>query len=51
MLGVFFDPGVIEPHVVRDEIEHQSQAALAEPLAKPGQRGVAAEILVYRDSR
>ena len=45
ILGMFFDPGMIEPHVIRDEIEHQSQAALAEPLAQPGQRGIAAEIL------
>ena len=46
MLRVFFDPGVIKPHVVRDKIEHQSQAAPAETLAKPGQRGIAPEILV-----
>ncbi len=48
ILGVVFDPGVIEPRVVGDEIEHQPQAALAEPLAQAGQRGVAAEILVHR---
>src|SRR5438309_1664057 len=27
---------------------HQAQAALAEPLAQPGQRGITAEIGVYR---
>ena len=48
MLGMVFDPGMIEPHVIGHEIEHQSQAALAEPLAQPGQCGVAAEILVHR---
>ncbi len=46
MLRVFFDPGVVEPHMIRDKIEHQSQTAPAEPFAKPGQRGIAAEILV-----
>ena len=48
ILGMFFHPGMTEPHVIGDEIEHESQAALAEPLAQSGQRGVAAEILVHR---
>ena len=43
-----FDPGMIEPHVIGHEVEHQSQAALAEPLAKPCQCRVSAEIRVHR---
>ena len=51
ILGMIFDPGMIEPHVIGDEIEHQPQAALAEPLAQPGQRRIAAEILCAPCSR
>ena len=42
---------MIEAGVVRDEVEHQPQAALAEPLAQPGQRRVAAEVACARCSR
>ena len=34
---------MIQARVVGDEVEHQPQAALAEPLAQPGQGGVAAQ--------
>ena len=43
MLGMILDPGMTEPHVIGDEIEHQLEAALLQPLAQPGQRGIAAE--------
>ena len=45
---MFLDPGMIEPHVIGHKIEHQPQAALAEPLAQAGQRRIAAKISVYR---
>ena len=44
VLGVVLHPGVIQAGVVGDEVEHQPQAARAEPLAQPGQRRVAAEV-------
>ena len=34
--------------MIGDEIEHQPQAALPEPLAQPGQGRIAAEILMHR---
>ena len=40
---MILDPGMIQARVIGDEVEHQPQAALPEPLAQPGQRGVAAE--------
>ena len=40
--------GMPEAHVVGHEIEHQPQAALVETMAEPGQRGVAAQLLVDR---
>ena len=45
ILGMILDPGMIQPRVVGDEVEHQPQAALAEPLAQPGQGRVAAEVV------
>ena len=42
------DPGVIQRRVVGDEVEHQPQAAVAEPLAEPGQGGVAAQGRMHR---
>jgi hypothetical protein len=39
---MLFDPGVVEGHVVGNEIEHQPQSAPAKTLAQPGQSGVAA---------
>ena len=45
IVGMIFDPGMIEPHVIGHEVEHELQAALAEPLAQAGQRGVTPEIL------
>ena len=44
ILGMLLDPGMIEAHVVGDEVEHQPQAALPQPLAQPGQGRVAAEV-------
>ena len=38
------DPVVIGCHVVRNEVEHEPQAARAHPLAQTGQRLVAAEV-------
>ena len=37
------DPGVIERRVVGDEVEHQLQAAVPEPVAEPGEGLVAAQ--------
>ena len=48
IVGMIFDPGMIEPHVIGHEVEHELQAALAEPLAQAGQGRVAAEILMHR---
>ena len=45
---MIFDPGMIEPHVIGHEVEHELQAALAEPFAKSGQRSIASEILMDR---
>jgi hypothetical protein len=39
---VVLDPGVVRAGVVGHDVEHQPQAALAEPLAQAGQGGVAA---------
>ena len=38
------DPRVIRRHVVRDEVEHQLQSALLQPLSQTGERRVAAQI-------
>ena len=43
---VLGDPGVVRRHVVRDEVEHEAQAAALQTLAEPGERLVAAEVLV-----
>ena len=48
ILGMLLDPGMIEAHVIGDEIEHQLQAALLQSFAEAGQGGVAAEVLVDR---
>jgi len=48
VVGVFFDPGMIRRGVIRREVEHQPQAAIAQPLADARQRGVAAEAGVDR---
>src|SRR3954470_2711905 len=37
------DPRMIERRVVRDEVEHEPQAARSQPLPDAGERGVAAE--------
>ena len=39
-------PGVVRRHVVRDEVEDEAQAATLQALAEPGERRVAAEVLV-----
>ena len=41
---MLFGPGMVQSHVVGDEIEHQLQSAFLQPLAQAGQRGVAAKI-------
>ncbi len=41
------DPGVIRSHVVRHEVEDEAQAATLKALAEPGERLVAAEVLVH----
>ena len=33
VVGMVFDPGMIEPHVIRHKIEHEPKSALAEPFA------------------
>ena len=48
IVGMIFDPGMIEPHVIGHEVEHELQAALAEPLAQAGQSSVTPEILMDR---
>ena len=45
-VGVLVDPGVIGRDVVRHEIEHQPQIALAQPLAQARERRVAAKVRV-----
>ena len=47
VVGVLVDPRMIRRHVVGDEVEHQLQAALAQPLAQAGQRRVAAEVAMH----
>ena len=44
ILGVVLDPGVIQSRVIGNEVQQQAQAALAEPLAQPGQSGIAAQV-------
>jgi len=46
-LRMLLDPRVIERHVVADEIQHQTHAAVAEPLAQPLERGGPAEAAVH----
>ena len=48
ILGMILHPGMIQARVIGDEVEQQPQAALAEPLAQPGQRGIASELIVHR---
>ena len=43
ILGVVLHPGVIQARVIGNEVQQQAQAALAEPLAQPGQRGIPAQ--------
>ncbi len=45
---MIFDPGMIQSHVIGNEIQEQPQAALAEPFAQPRQRGIAAQTAVRR---
>src|SRR5262249_23933826 len=47
MLRVFFHPGVIEPHMVGDKIEHQSQAALTQSFAQPEKRLISPKFFVH----
>ena len=44
---MLLDPGMIERRVVGDEVEHQPQPALSQPLAQAGQRGIAAQIAMH----
>ena len=37
-IGMIFDPGMAEPHVIGDEVEHELEAAFAEPFAQACQR-------------
>ncbi|TXT22908.1 MAG: hypothetical protein FD138_3355 [Planctomycetota bacterium] len=41
---MLFNPRVIRSHVVRDEIEHQLEAAFFQPFSQPSERRVAAKI-------
>jgi hypothetical protein len=47
IIRVLIDPPVVRGHVVRDKIEHQPQPALSQPLAQPGQSGIAAQIAMH----
>ena len=51
VIGMALDPGVIGRHVVGHEVEHQTQAAGAQPLAKAGQGGIAAQPFVDNVAR
>ena len=44
ILGMIFDPGVIEGHVIGCKIKHQTDGAAFQSFAEPGQSSVAAEI-------
>ncbi len=46
ILGMFLHPRMIQPHVIRDKIEHQSQPAVAKPGTKASEGGIAPETLV-----
>jgi hypothetical protein len=41
------DPRMVRGHVVRDEVEHQLQAALLEPSAQAGERRRAAQVAMH----
>ena len=47
MLRMIFDPGMIESHVIGDEVKHEPQAALPEPLTQPGESGIPAKVGVH----
>ncbi len=44
VVGMLVDPRVIRRHVVRDEVEHQLQSALLQPLSQAGECRRAAQI-------
>src|SRR5262249_38150193 len=46
ILRVNLDPGMIQTRVIGDKIEHQSQAALTEPLAQTEQGRISAKLLM-----
>ena len=47
VIRVLVDPRVVRGHVVHDKVEHQSQPALSQPLAQPGQTGIAPQIAMH----
>ena len=47
ILRVFLDPRMIEPGMVGDEVEHQAQTTLAQPLPQTGQRRIPAQTRVH----
>ena len=47
VLGVLVHPRVIGCRVIRDEVENQPETAIPEPLPKPTERGIAAEVVVH----
>ena len=48
IVGMIFEPRMIEPHVIGYEVKHELQASLAESLAQAGQRSVPPKILMHR---
>ena len=48
VVRMLVDPGVIRRHVVRHEVEHQPQLALAQPLPQSGERRLTAQIAMDR---
>src|SRR5262249_2645579 len=48
VVGVIFDPRMIDARVVGDEVEHQSQIALSEPLAETVEGSISSKISVHR---
>ena len=47
VIRMLVDPGVIRGHVVRDEVEHQLQSALLQPLAQTRERRIPAQIAMH----
>ena len=47
VVGVLADPWMIQCHVVRNEVEHQLESALSQPLSQAGERRIAAQVAMH----